>query len=416
MNSRQVTILWIIAVALAVAVGLVKMRQQSAGDTATHRSPGQTLLETFPADQVARITLTDAKDTLTLIKKNETWVISERDDYPAKVQNVLSLLRTLADLKVVQSMEAGPSFAPRFGMDEQSKDPDNRGITAAFADADGNEITRVSVGRTLDGGGRFVRNHADESGFYAVNDMLYTVDRDPARWLDETFIRPEKISSIRVADAADGGRVHWHVTRDREEGDFQLAGGAPGETLDATVADSFKRLMSFARFQDVVPASEVTASTAAEPAPRVATIETFEGFKYTLTITPAAPSAADPAEPDAMPPAQDDQLLAIEVEATLPAERKKGETESDEDAANLDKAFDERLATLKDKLEKEKALAGRTFRVTKSVVEPLLKSRDDVTAEPPATEQAGSENTSNPQNVVTTPPIEIPVRPDPSAE
>ena len=411
MNSRQVIILWIIAVALAIAVGLVKMRRQAASDTATRRSPGQTVLESFPSDQVARITLAGADATLTLNRKDGSWVVAERDDYPAKVQNVLNLLRSLADLKVVQSMEAGPSFAPRFGMDEDSKNPESRGVTATFADAAGNEITRVTVGRTLDSGGRFVRNHSDESGFYAVNDMLHMVDPDPIRWLDETFARPEKISSIRVADAGNGGATLWHVSRDSEEGEFRLADGAPGETLDTAAADSFKRLMSFARFQDVVPASDVAASTAAEPAPRIATVETFEGFRYTFTITPAKPSAADAAEETAAPSTQDDHLITVAVDANLPAKRNQGENESDQDAADLDKAFNERLATLKEKLEKEKALAGRTFRVTNSVVEALLKNRDDVTAEPPAPEQTGAKIPPGPKTVVTSPPIEIPTAP-----
>lgn len=416
MNSRQVIILWIIAVALAIAVGLVKLRQQSATDTATDRSPGETLLETFPVEKVSQITLTDSKGSLTLAQQDAVWVVVDRDNYPAKVQNVLNLMRTLAELKVIQSMEAGPSFAPRFGMDEESSNPENRGITVTFADASGQEIARVSVGRTLDSGGRFIRNHADESGFYTVNDMLHMFDTDPIRWLDDVFIRPEKISSVRIADALEGGNTYWHVTRDSEESDFRLADAAPGETLDTTAADSFKRLLSFARFQDVVPAVDLAATTAAEPAPRIATIETFEGFKYTLTIAPAKPATADPNDGNAVPAAEDDQLLSITVNAALPTERKKGENESEEDATELDKAFTERLAALSKKLAQEQALAGRTFRVTKSVVEALLKSRDEITAESPAPEQAGAPAAENRQTVVTTPPIEIPTNRDPEAE
>ncbi len=409
MNSRQVIILWIIAVALAIAVALVKVRQSSSRDTATNRTSGDTLLESFAADQVASITLADAKGSLTLNQQDGTWVVADRDNYPARVPNILTLLRTLADLKVVQAMEAGPSFAPRFGMDEASRNADNRGITATFADASGKEIARVSAGRILESGGRFVRNHGDESGFYTVNDMLHMFDTDPIRWLDDTFIRPEKISSIRVAEAGEGGLTLWHVARDAEEDDFRLADGAPGETIDTTATASLKSLMGFARFQDVVPASDVAETTASEPTPRVATVETFEGFKYTFNIAPAKPVAADPEDEDAMPPAPDDQLLSLTVEATLPSERKKGDDETEEVAAELDKAFTERLATVTEKLEKESALAGRTFRVTKSVVDALLKNRDDITADPPAPEETQTSTPQNNPNVVTTPPIEIPM-------
>jgi len=418
MNPRQVTVLWIIAVALAIAVALVKVNQDAARDTATHRSPGDTLFEKFPAESVASITLTDARDSITLNRKDGAWIVAERDDYPARTANVLSLLRNIADLKIVQAMEAGPSFAPRFGMDENSKTAEDRGITTSFTDASGNEVARVSAGRMLESGGRFVRNHADESGFYTVNDMLHMFDASPTRWLDESFLRPEKISSIRVANAANPGVNLWHVSRESEDDDFILADGAPGETLDATAGDSFNSLMSFARFQDVVPAADVDARSGDTPAPRIATVETFEGFTYTFTITPAKP--AEPTDDDdSTPPSTDEQLLTFTVEATLPTERKKGDDETEESAAELDNAFSERLETLTTRLGKEQALAGRTFLVAKSVVEPLLKERDDITTGPPepATEAPANEAANTAPNngsgtggiSVTTPPIEIPL-------
>lgn len=427
MNSRQVIILWIIAVALAVAVALVKVSQQASRDTATNRSPGDTLLASFSPEQVANISLTDSKGTLTLKLNDGTWAVAERDDYPARSSNVLSLLRSLNDLKVIQAMEAGPSFAPRFGMDEAARTAENRGVTAAFNDASGKEIARISAGRMLDSGGRFVRNHGDESGFYTVNDMLSLFDTDAVRWLDESFIAPENISSIKVGDDGEGGTVHWHVVRDQDDQDFRLADAAPGETLDSSAADSFKRLLGFARFQDVIPEEKVAANTADSATPRVATIETFEGFTYTLTITPAKAIEADPDDENAMPPAPDDHLLTIDVKATLPTERKKAETETEEVAAELEKSFQDRLNTLTEKLAKESALAGRTFRVTKSVVEQLLKARDEITAEAPAAETPATETpatetpatqapaaNSRPRTAVTTPPIEIPIDPGPA--
>ncbi|MFU8892263.1 MAG: DUF4340 domain-containing protein [Luteolibacter sp.] len=410
MNPRQVTALWIIAVALAIAVALVKVSQQATRDTATDRSPGDTLFEKFPADKVASITLTSTKGTITLKQKDDGWVLAERDDYPARTTNILSLLRTLGDLKVVQSMEAGPSFAPRFGMDEHSRNAGERGVTAVFTDAAGNEIARVSAGRVLDSGGRFIRNHADESGFYTVNDMLHMFDGEPIRWLDESFLRPEKISSIRVVETTNPGVSLWHVARESEDGDFRLADGAPGEMLESSANESFKRLMSFARFQDVVPAAKIESATADSRAPRIATVETFEGFTYTFTITPAIPAESE--EDSGMPPAPDDNLLAVSVAATLPSERKKGDDENEEIAAGLDQAFEERLATLTEKLEKEKALNGRTFRVTNATVEQFLKNRDDITTGPPeieATDENAAAGSTPGTTTVTTPPIEIPL-------
>jgi len=411
MNPRQVTILWIIAVALAIAVALVKINQDASRDTATNRTPGETLLENFPAESVKSITLSDNQGVITLNKSDDGWIVAERDDYPARTANILTLLRNISDLKIVQAMEAGPSFAPRFGMDENSKSANARGITAAFADASGQEIARISVGRMLDSGGRFVRNHADESGFYTVNDMLHMLDTTPVRWLDEAFLRPQKISSIRVASAVNPSANLWHVSRESEEDDFRLADAPPGEMLESSAAESLKNLMNFARFQDVIPAAEIDARAAESPTPRIATVGTFEGFTYTFTITPAKPVESADNELDTPPPAIDEQLITFTVEATLPTERKKGDDETEETAAELDKAFTERHETLTTQLKKEQALAGRTFLIAKSVVEPLLKERDDITTGPPEVEEeAASENANTgATNAVYTPPIGIPL-------
>jgi hypothetical protein len=422
MNPRQVSILWILAVVLGLAVTFVKVRQQSSTQTATDRSPGEKLFEKFPAGETAAITLTDADSTLTLRKKDGGWVVAEREDFPARTSNVLSLLRTLAEIKIVQAMEAGPSFAPRFGMDESAKEADDRGITAAFADASGKEIARVSIGRTLESGGRFVRNHADETGFYTVNDMLFIFDGDPTRWLDDGFIKPEKITSIHVADADKPDLKLWHVSRETEDGEYQLADAAPGEILDTATATALKSVLGFARFNDVIPAADVEARKADTAKPRIATLTTAEGFTYTLTLTPAKPKAEG--DDPAAAPAGDETLLTVTVDATLPAERKKAEGETADAAAELDKAFAERSTTLKTRLEKEKALAGRTFLVSKSTIESLLKSRDEITAAPaepattatpPALEGAaiGGLLGAPPAGgvTVTTPPIEIPAIP-----
>ena len=54
----------------------------SQGATAP-TAPGAPLLPQLKAAEVARITIREPKATLTLEKKNERWVITERGGYPA---------------------------------------------------------------------------------------------------------------------------------------------------------------------------------------------------------------------------------------------------------------------------------------------------------------------------------------------
>lgn len=387
MNKRQVILLWVIAIALGAAVAAVKLKQSKSNHSATNRSPGQKLFEAFPAEDVASVEVKGAEDSVTLNKKDGKWTVAQRDDYPANANYVNDLIRTLNDLKITQGMEAGPSFAPRFGMDESSHVAADHGLLLTFKDSSGKEVAKIGLGKTIQGSaeespmggggavGRYVRNFADNSGFYAVNEMFPSVSAEPKRWLADGFISPEKIKSISVT-MPDKDETAWTLTRDSEEAEYKLVDASEDEVLNATVTSPLKNLFSYARFEDVVPKDQLGERRATE-GKRTATIETFEGFTYKITFMPTKaisvpPTAIKAATP---PPATDNYFVTVDVNATLPKERKKEQDEKPDDAKAKDKAFTDRHKTLSEKLEKEKALAGRTFEVSKSTVEPLLNDR-----------------------------------------
>jgi hypothetical protein len=387
MNLRQVTVLWLVAIALGGAIAFVKLGQQKATTSNTARATGATLLEKFPATEVAAIDIQGAGGNATsLAKKDGKWTVAQREDYPANVTTVNGFLRTIEELKVTQGIRAGASLAPRFGLDESASTADKRGLTATFKDVAGKEIAKISIDQRKDPespaspfggskGGKFVRNHQDDSGIYRVSESFSDLTDDPKRWLAEDFVKVDKIKSIAVTNP-DQTDIAWKLTRDSEEGQFALAGAAPGETLDTTATDPLKNLLSYARIEDVIPAAKV-AERAESKGKRVATIETLEGFVYTITFTPlkatTPPPAPDPSNP--APPAADNFAVTVDVKAELPKERKKEANEKPEDAKTKDAAFTERLKALTEQLEKEQKLANRTFEIAKYTLEALLKDR-----------------------------------------
>ena len=400
MNKSQVIILWVIAIALGVAVTTIKLTRKDSNSSTTHRAAGQTLFESFPGTEVSAVNLQGATGSVDLVKKDGKWTVAQRDSYPANMTFVNDFLRTLGDLKVTRGLEAGPSLAPRFGMDEAATKADERGLTATFKNGAGKELAKVTLGKRIESGadnspmggatavGRYIRNHADESGFYAVNEMFPSVSTEPVRWLSEDFISPEKIKSITLSQNGKDEPA-WKISRDTEEAEFKLDKAEANEVLDTSATAQFKSLFSYARFEDVIPADKVAERTADLAAKRTAVIETFEGFVYTLTITPAKapapPAVTDPKNPPT-PPSADSQLITVTVTAELPKERKKAADEKPEDAKVKDDAFAERAKNLAEKLTKEKALAGRTFELSKTTMDALLKEREKIVTKvtPPA--------------------------------
>ncbi|MEO0018325.1 MAG: hypothetical protein RLZZ522_1608 [Verrucomicrobiota bacterium] len=427
MNKRQVALLWLVAIALGGVIAYVKFGQQQTAASHTTRAVGDKLLDKFPATEVATIDLSGAGDkAVTLTKKDGKWTVAQREDYPANVTTVNAFLRTLEELKVTHGIQAGPSFAPRFGLDETATTADKRGLTATFKDAAGTQLAKVSIDQRkapenpaspYGGGpnGRFVRVDGDDSGIYRVSESFASLSNDPKSWVAQDFVTVEKIKAVSVTEA-DKPETAWKLTRETEEGQFVLDGAAPGETLDTTATDPLKSLLSYARIDDVIPAAKV-AERVQGAGKRIATIETFEGFVYTLTFTPLKPSTAPPATPDPnnpMPPATDNFAVSIAVAAELPKERKKAADEKPEDAKAKDTAFTERLKTLTERLAKEKQLAGRTFEVSKYTVDSLLKDRAALIKKPDATAPGAGQPMPMPTGPLeaVTPPIAVPPVPE----
>ena len=411
MNKRQVIVLWIIALVLAAAVGLVKLTTKDAASSATKRAPGQTLFESFPATDAAKIVIAGADATVTVQRKGDGWVVVERDEFPARLLMVNEFLRSLTDLKVTQGVEAGPSFAPRFGMDEAAKNSDGRGITATFQDAAGKEIAKVSLGKHIESGGdtgmmggsagagRYVRNHADESGIYAVSEMFPSITPEFALWLDNAFINPEKISTISVTEKG-SDTIAWKVIRDNESAEFKLEHPAPGEVLESSAASAFTSLLSYARFDDLIPAADVAGKS--DPAgKRKVVIETFEGFTYQLEIAPVKGTEGSVA-------------MTVKVSAELAKERTPEAGESAEDAKAKADAFAARATALQEKLAKESKLNGRTFQLTQSTVESVLKERGEIIAKAEAPAPgAGAQGSvqQTPGGLIATPPVQAVTEP-----
>ncbi len=415
MKSRTVIILWVIAIILGISIFFVKKSQNSGQERSTARSPGQTLIENFPADEVASIEISGINETTTLQEKDGEWTVTQRDDYPANTRNINDLLRTLSELKVTQGIEAGPSAAPNFGMDEKSSEPEKHGITAVFKDASGNELSTLTFGKNLDaagsqspfGGGatgRFVRNHADDSGFYAVSEVFGILSTDPKDWLSDEFFKVEKIKTISLTKPGSDDN-EWTITREDEEAEFAFAEAFPGVKIDPAATGPLKSLFSFARFDDLVPASEIEKRATPDQL-QTTVITTFEGLEYTLAIQPAKP--AEGAEESA----QKTYLMTVTISGDLPKERKKPEEETEEDAKKADVAFNQRITALTENLEQTKTLEGRTFEVGNNTVASLLKSRTDLMLKTPA--PAAAPPPSPPGASAFTQPIEIPARPAPA--
>ena len=352
-------------------------------DLSSWRSPdakiGAKLFDKLQVNDVAQIHLKDGKGEATLAIKGQRWVVKERSDYNANVQDIGDLLVKLPDLKVVQTENVGASLFPRLDLvdpGKAGKDGDKAGTMLELSDKNGKLLGSLLLGKkvikTEDSPlpikpqtpvGRYVLVPGSQN-VLVVSDALTSAEARPERWLAKDFFKVERIKALTAS-----GGAQWKIARREEYGQWKFAGG--GGELDPSAAVAAVNALAALAFTDIAP--EVKADSFNDP--RTYTVETFDDLTYTIKL--------------AKKPGGDDYYLTVAISGEPPRQRRPEKGEKPEDKARLDKQFAEDLKKLDERVKGEKSLAPWTYVVAGKTLEPLLEDRAQLVAatKPPASKR-----------------------------
>jgi len=402
MKGKQLFILLVLA---ALAGGAWYYLGKENRSTWSETGGGGGKIVDFPINDVARLKIKTSAGELNLVKKNDTWTVQERADYPATFVQVSDLLRKLWELKTVQDVKVGASQLPRLELEEPGKG-DKTGTLVEFTSADGKTLAALLLGkqhvRKSEGGGEMGGFGGFPTGRYVkavgnakvslVSEPLTEVATKPEAWLLKDFVKVDGVKSITVAGPTDAQK--WTVTRDSATAEWKLADAKPDEKVDPAKASPLGGIFSSPSFVDVLAPDAKPEETGLDK-PTVATIETFDGFRYELKIGKAN---------------GENHAVSVAVSANLPKERPPGKDEKPEDKTKLDEEFKAKLKKQEEKLATEQKFAGRAYLVAKFAVEPLLKDRAALLPDKPA--EPAPAPAPQPTSV-TTPPVKAPPPPAP---
>ncbi|MDD5350215.1 MAG: DUF4340 domain-containing protein [Chthoniobacteraceae bacterium] len=368
MNRKQLLSLLALVVILGGAGLAVYKHTASSWESAG--SPSGKVLAPFALNDVARVVIQNNDTTLTLEKKNDAWVVRERDDYPADFARVGNFIQGLWQLKPVQEEKVGPSQLARLDLAAPAKGAANTATLVEFQNKDSQRMSALLVGKKfLKKSPDFPSDEGVVSGRYVmpsgtaaakvslVSERLEEADPNPAAWLDKSFLRIGRIQSIAVTS----GTMQWKLTRAADTAaDWQLDGIQPGDKLDPAKASPLAGIFAAPTFTDVQPAAAKRDGFDA-----TATVTTFDGFTYTLRFGKA--------DGDKLP-------MTVTAAADLPKERTPGKDEKPEDKKRLDDAFAATSKQLAETLAKAKALEARVYLVPKATFDPLWKPASEFLA------------------------------------
>lgn len=280
--SPRIALILVILLAVLGGGALLYQQQERARRPQNIGSLGQLLFKDLKAADIAAIRIVEPKQTLTLQRKDDGWVIAEREDFPADLAKVREFVIKAIGLKVGQSEPIGEADRARLNLDAS-------GAQVEFNAADGKPLAKLTAGkkyfkRELDnpdkapGDGRFVVVPGETKLVYIVSDPLTQASAKSADWLDRGAFRVEKVKALELRYPDGGG---WRIERSGDNADWKLAGARPGEKLDVSRANAATYSLSLLELADVMP-KDVTDTGLEKPTLINAT--TLAGANYEIKV------------------------------------------------------------------------------------------------------------------------------------
>jgi len=281
LSARVAAILVVLLVVLGGAA-LVYQRQESASRPEDTAALGKRVLPDLKAADIAALRIVEPKSTLTLQRKDDGWVIAERDNFPADLGKVRDFVLKMIELKIGQSEPIGEKDRARLNLDSS-------GTQLELLAADGKPLARLTIGKKYfkrevenadkaPADGRFVLRPDAAGTVYIVSDPLTQAAARSADWIDRTSFKVEKVKSLEVRFAGGGA---WRIERSGDNADWKLAGAKPGDKLDVGRANAASYSLSLLELDDV--AAQDVKDTGLEK-PTLVNATTLDGASYAIKV------------------------------------------------------------------------------------------------------------------------------------
>ncbi len=365
MNRQFLAILGVLVVVMGGAALLVFQRG-AADKPAVSAQLGQPLLRGLKASEVSAIVVLEPKSTLTLAKKDNRWVIVEKNGFPADLDKVTDLVVKAIELKAGQVEPVGEKDRARLNLADPGKE--GAATLIVFKAADGKALAELLVGKKYfkkepegdaskaQGDGRFVMLPSDPKQVYIVADPLRVASANSSDWISKEGFAIERVKSLEVkpAEGADGYRIE----RDTDGIDWKLDRAAgvqtTGQKLDVSRANAASYSLSKIDIEDLAAAD---ANTGLDK-PTIVTATTFDGLTYTLRIGNVE---------------KDKAFVKVEVEG-MPVR----ESTPPKNAKPDEKALADEKKKLEERVAREKTLKDYVLVVSARKLADTLKKRGDL--------------------------------------
>ncbi len=282
MNTKTLTILGIITVALFGAAVLVSQQKETA--------PSQTGQPVFPGlmskiNEVSELVVKAQSGTMTIVRDGESWSVKEKHHYPANMGKIRDVLIGLGELKILEAKTKKPELYEKLGLENvEAEGSISTGVT--IKDSTGTTLAEVIIGKQRPSKGNssqeevYVRKIGDPQTWQAIG--KFSVEKIPGEWLDKDLLEVETQRVQRVRITHPGTAILILEKEAPGDSDFKVANFPEGEEPQSQFAvNNIVSTVTSLSLDDVKPSSEISFESRAVVTAR---FETFDGLEGTVKL------------------------------------------------------------------------------------------------------------------------------------
>jgi len=259
---------------LAVLSAVVYFVRRPGPPAAADARVGQPLANAATLEKAAKLRLTDQGKTVSLAKQADgTWAVTSYYDLPVDVSKLSRFVGDLTDAKLQRLVTSSPERIARL----EFKD-----TQITFLDSADKELWSVTLGKTADSGGRFVRFGNEPKAYLAT--LSAWLDVDAKNWADTQLInvKADDIAKVQLSFPEESGKTVT-ATRAKKEDAFTTDQTPDGKKLKPEMITTLLSSLTTLRFTDTVEPTDPQAVAAKENA-RTVKLTTFDGKTFSISL------------------------------------------------------------------------------------------------------------------------------------
>lgn len=286
--------LLITAVVLIVISFVIISGKDSNNSTAKIKKTDSKILTIEKSAKINSIVIETAEDMVTLSKKDNNWVVAEKNDYPADPEKIENFFQKLLEVSVVDKVSSNPKRHSSMALEmpaENSK-PGAEQIVLSFSGDNGSDTVRWILGKGRKAKGQSQGYSGAEEGQYVrksdSNDSLLIsaklwIDKKISAWLKKKIIGipKENIKSIDFVFPENKGNFEFSRALTSEA--LALGNMDEGQQLKKASLDGTLNFFSNVTVDDVIAVGQTIEKEGFKECLNVKA-STFDDIEYSLRI------------------------------------------------------------------------------------------------------------------------------------